>query len=250
MTAFIRALLIGLCISLATGMALTGQSCSRLNGGSLTLERSSTLSGRACAPPRGISGAPRSIEQVVALINSLPRPVTLACFLEALERPLHLYASQSSASVQPSSGPTDPRFFVFSLPLIMTVTTEGPGVDRLLMSVLQPGNAVSTKAELEFPIGSEVALELPFARVFTGSGTSCGSCHTNERPDPSVSAAAAYSSAAFKPLPTSEVSLSFLESQSQLCDPLQTPDRCLLLRVLFTTGPVLRADFPVGMVSP
>jgi len=244
-----RSLIVLFLIGIATGVALTGQSCSRLNGGTFVIENPGKQNSRACFPPPGVSGTPRSVEQVVALINSLPRPVSLACFLEALDRPLRMFASQSSASVQPASGPENPRYFIFSLPLIMTVTTDGPGATRMELSVLKPGNLLSTKAEIEFPVTTGLTADQPYARVFTGAGTSCSSCHQNESADPAVSSAAAFMSSALRPLGVSEVDLNFLENQYHLCNPLNSPDRCLVLRMLFGVGPVLRTDFPAGMQS-
>lgn len=244
-----RSFIVVFCIGIATGLALTGQSCSRLQGGTLTLERPVKNNGRACFAQNGATGTPRSVEQVVALINSLPRPVTLPCFLEALDHPIHMFASQSSASAQPASGPENPRFFIFNLPLIMTVTTDGVGENKLLLSVLKPGNLLSTKAQIEFPVSGELTTEMPYTSAFSNGGTSCRACHQNESADPTVNVAAAFMSSALRPLAASEVDLNSMESQYQLCNPLQTPDRCLMLRVLFGTGPVLRTDFPAGMQS-
>src|SRR5262245_33229029 len=39
----------------------------------------------ACKAPLGVSGAPETIPQVLILINTLPKPTTMECFLQALE---------------------------------------------------------------------------------------------------------------------------------------------------------------------
>ncbi len=246
----LRVPIILICIGIATGMLMIGQSCSDLNNGRFVREEAAKQSGRTCFPPAGVSGSPKSVEQVVALINALAPPVSLPCLVEALDRPLKIYASQSSASIQPSSGPDNPRFFIFSLPLIMTITTDGVGASRMEMSVLSAGNTLSTKAELQFPITSSLSVDAPYARVYSNNGTTCKSCHQNESLDSSVGAAAAYMSNALKPLAASEVDLNFVQAQYTACNPLNTPDRCLLLKMLFEGGHVVRQDFPVGMQSP
>lgn len=238
------------CIGVATGVALAGQSCSRLSHGDFVLERQPAKNDtRACRPGPGASGSPRTVEQVVALVNSLPRPVSLACFLEALDRPLRMYASQSSASIQPSSGPENPRIFIFLQPLILTVTTDGPGAKRLEISSLKPGDNLSTKAELNFPVISELEPVTPYTNVYTNNGTSCRACHGLEVPDPAVTSAAAFISNALRPLPASEVDLNYLQQELLHCDPVAAPDRCLLLKILFGGVPNVRQDFPGGMIT-
>src|SRR6185436_10338181 len=54
--------------------------------------------GTGCKPATGVSGSPRTISEAIILINTLPRPTTLACFLEALDRPLSLYMTMSTSS--------------------------------------------------------------------------------------------------------------------------------------------------------
>lgn len=59
---------------------------------------------RRCVAPPGISAAPSSIAAAVALINALPPPVTVACFVESLDRPLQVVATASDLSAQPAAG--------------------------------------------------------------------------------------------------------------------------------------------------
>lgn len=132
----------------------------------------------------------------------------------------------------------------------MTVTTDGSGASRMEMSVLKGGNAVSTKSEILFPVVDVMSASDPYARVFAGPGTSCASCHSNEAPDPTISIAAAFVSTALRPLAASEVDLNFMRVQFSSCDPILTPDRCLLLRALFENRSVIRTDFPAGMQVP
>src|SRR5687768_10615887 len=50
---------------------------------------------------RGASSAmPRSIQEMVDVVNALPKPVELPCLLESLPRPLEVYATLSTLSAQ------------------------------------------------------------------------------------------------------------------------------------------------------
>ena len=208
---------------------------------------------RRCAPGPNVSGAPRSIEQVVDLINSLPKPVSVACFVESLDAPLKVFASNSVASLQLSTGPADPRWFIFSLPLIMSVTSDGPGADLLEMGVLQPGNRRTLLGELRMPIETEIKPALPYDRIGQDLGTTCGFfCHQNEQRDPSIHFAKAFVSKSIRAAADSEVTLDSLRGVLSRCKPSSgmpagTSARCDLLQALLVTGRGQREDFPADM---
>ena len=84
-----------------------------------------------CRPALGVSGSPTTISEALILINTLPKPTTLACFLEALDRPLTLYMTESDRSLQPSPGPRSPRTFVLRGDLEMSFVVEGLARDTL-----------------------------------------------------------------------------------------------------------------------
>ncbi len=148
---------------------------------------------RRCATGPNATGTPRNIEQVVDLINSLPKPVTVACFVQSLDAPLKVFASNSVASLQRSTGLEDPRWFIFSLPVIMSVTSDGPGANLLEMGVLQPGNRRALLGELRMPIQADIKHALPYDRIVEDVGTSCGFfCHQNEDRDPRIHFAQAF----------------------------------------------------------
>ena len=45
--------------------------------------------GRArCRPPAGVSGYPKTTQAALDLLNALPKPTSVACFVESLDRPL------------------------------------------------------------------------------------------------------------------------------------------------------------------
>jgi hypothetical protein len=201
-----------------------------------------------CVPGPGVSGAPRNIEQMVALINSLPRPVTIPCVVESLERPLHVFATNSVASLQSSAGPSDPRLFIFKPPLILSVTSGGRGATLLEASVLQPGNLRSLKAELRFPVFDTVPQGLAYSRIREGDGTACGFfCHGAEEQDARIPFAEAFISRAIRPPLSSEVSLETLHKLRAQCQPQTHRERCELLQALLGHGDVQRQDFPAEM---
>ena len=203
---------------------------------------------RRCAPGPNATGAPRSIEQVVDLINSLPKPVTVACFVESLDPPLKVFASNSVASLQLSTGPEDPRWFIFSLPLIISITSDGPGAELLEMGVLQPDNRRALLGELRMPIQTEIKHALPFDRISKGEGTTCGFfCHQNEERDPRIHFAEAFVSKSIRAAASSEVTLDFLHGVLSRCKSPTASVRCELLHALLVTGRAQREDFPADM---
>jgi hypothetical protein len=92
----------------------------------------------------------------VALVNALPKPLTLPCYLEALALPLRLHASLSVFSAQPAGGPGSPRIFIYFEPLLMTVEPTGIGA-HLLEFREQRDEHRSLKGELAFPLHEPVA---------------------------------------------------------------------------------------------
>ena len=241
--------LIGLCLVAALLAVRDAQGRHRVPG----LASAPAAETRRCAPGPNATGAPRSIEQVVDLINSLPKPVTVACFVESLDAPLKVYASKSVASLQLSTGPEDPRWFIFSLPLIMSVTSDGPGADLLEMGVLQPGNRRTLLGELHMPITEKIERALPYDRISKELGTTCGFfCHQNEVRDPSIHFTEAFVSKSIRAAADSEVTLDSLRAVLSRCKspsgrPAGSSARCELLQALLVTGRAQREDFPADM---
>jgi hypothetical protein len=199
-----------------------------------------------CRPTAGVSAAPQSIADVVALANALPRPLTLPCFLESLDRPLGAQPIVSVVSLQPSSGVRNPRIFLFWDKLIVSVVPDGMGRSLLEMGQLVDVDR-SLKAELGFPITGPVDPATPFARVFKGQGTSCGFCHSAEAPAGDVGGAPSFASTAFAPSARSLQDLSVVRHERDICDDGAEPDRCAFLRALFDFGEVRAQGFPAGI---
>jgi hypothetical protein len=181
-------------------------------------------------------GSPSTIEEVVALVNALPKPTSLACVLESLDRPLAMYLSTSIASAHPaSSGTHNPRIFLFRGDLTMSVVLAGEGREKLELSYAI-GQRQSIKAELEFPVDEVLEPSAPYDQVAVGGGTICGVCHGAELLVPSIDFAQAWSSDVFQDDPDETLSRSFLRQLALDCDPAVEPERCEMLDAIFGHG--------------
>lgn len=193
-----------------------------------------------CRAPAGVNNAPRSIAQAVELLNALPRPVTVPCFLESLARPLSLHAANSEFSAQPAAGAKSPRIFLFFDPLILSVVPAGPGAELVEFGE-QRSPTSSLKAELLFPINERLDAEAPYRRLsFAASTTACGVCHQGEKAAADVGLPLAVISPALRPLPNQHVPLTNLLAEHETCDPAQDAARCELLSALLRPRPAPR----------
>jgi hypothetical protein len=182
-------------------------------------------------------------------VNELPRPVTLPCFIESLARPLELNATDSFLSAQPAEGRRSPRAFLFADPLIMSIAFGGSG-SRLLELGESRGDGRSLKAEIEFPVTEELPRTVPFERVvFLAGITTCGVCHSDERPAPDVLFTKAFESQAYRPSPSERVSLESLRVEQESCDSVRESERCALLQAVFGAGAVSDRDFPATLAT-
>lgn len=200
-----------------------------------------------CVAPAGVSNQPESIAQTVTLIEALPKPLTLPCFIEALGRPLRLHASQSEFSAQPAFGARSPRVFLFLGANIMTIVPTGPGA-HLLEFGEQRADFRSLKAEIAFPVTEPITAEAPFRQVmFNDELTNCAFCHAEEVLDPNVTGTKAFVSRALRPVPRSRVALDVFRRERELCSPASEPERCAMLEALFGWGQTEEQDFPPDM---
>jgi hypothetical protein len=195
---------------------------------------------RTCEPPPGL-GSASTIEEVVALVNALPKPTSLACVLESLDRPLAVYASTSAAGAQPATGPENPRIFLLRGNLVMSVVPEGEASATLELAYAI-GERRSIKAELAFPVDDVLAPSAPYDQVELGAGTSCGLCHGAEARVASIDFATAWASDVFQDEPEQALPLGFLRQSAIDCDHEATPARCALLDSIFGHGEVLAGD--------
>lgn len=200
----------------------------------------------ACRTPNGVSGTPRTLEQAIILMNSLPRPTTLKCFLQALERPLSLYMTSSDQSLQPSPGPRSPRTFIVNEPLVISVVLDGPAAAALELG-LRTTETRSIKTEIIFPLTTDVNYDNFFAEVTQGESTKCAACHTGEvqtlSPELPIEV---FESDIIRPFEDTEVTIGSLRNEHESCDEASEPDRCGLLSALFDYGEVRAA--PLGIM--
>jgi hypothetical protein len=197
-----------------------------------------------CVAPSGVSGSPRNLPEAVALLNALPRPTTLACFVEALERPLRVYMTSSNQSLQPSPGPRSPRIFVVNEPMVMSIVLEGEASTTLELGY-RTTQTRSIKTELLFPLQREVNSVNLFDGVKQDDNervTRCSQCHTSETQffDPELQADV-FESDLYPPFEVYEVDIESVRAENESCDAVAEPERCELLSAIFDHGDVVAA---------
>jgi hypothetical protein len=227
-----------------------GSSSPLVDAGAGEAQDAATLQYRVdprCIAPEGIATSPRNVADVVTLLNALPRPLTLACVIDALARPLSLQAVDSVFSAQPAQGRRSPRVFLFFPGLTLSVVPEGPGAPLLELAEARPGDQ-SLKAELEFPIAEQLDEASPYHRVhYNDTLTTCGFCHQGETRDETIASPLAFVSPALRPRDYQRVSLAELRSEAVRCDVAVEPERCALLHALFGPEPApIEHDFPTS----
>jgi hypothetical protein len=194
-----------------------------------------------CQPAPGATGSPSSIADTVDLVNGLPKPVSLPCFLEALERPLRMVATRSFFSAQPAVGSRSPRIFLFMAGIIQSIVPEGSARNLLEMGeATSPGSSI--KAELEFPITENITLATAFERLPFDDITTCGVCHDGRVP--ALGIEGAFESEVLRPVDRELVPLAELEDEARRCDGGLEPERCAMLGALFQHGQVIPTEFP------
>lgn len=191
-----------------------------------------------CTAPAGVSPAPSNIPEAIALMNALPKPTSMSCFLESIERPFALYMTSSSQSLQPSPGARSPRTFILRGALEMSLVFEG-GASKTLELAFRPTPRRSIKTEILFPLQANVDISHLFDRVLVGSATECGNCHTAEvKEDFDGFPTGAWESDVIDPYAIFNVTLDDLRDENASCDSSTEPDRCEMLSAVLDHGPV------------
>lgn len=201
-----------------------------------------------CKAPEGSSGSPQSIQEAVELVNALPKPTSVACFVESLARPLTITATNSQFSAQPAHSTASPRVFIKIGQLWLSIVIDGQASELIEFGALLPNTFRSIKAELHLPLEAPIAPSTPFERVMlTEYGTVCRLCHADEEREETPGIANVFSSKALKPRADSLVRLETLALAARDCDWQSEPHRCEMLAALFGGGPVLEGAFPDEM---
>lgn len=191
---------------------------------------------------------PSTIDDMTEFINDLPKPLTIPCLIAAFEPPLSVYAVASPLSAQPSIRPESPRIFIVKNNLLISIVPEGLGKDLVEFGEITE-NMVSVKAELEFPVTSQLSLGAPFDTVkdqgFVPGGTNCRFCHAGETLVTNMGLGEAYKSALSPPNPSFKVPVPSLKQLASSC-PIDTePFRCAMLRFVAAEAIDL-ANFPTS----
>lgn len=197
-----------------------------------------------CVAPDGVDTSPNSLIDVVALLDALPRPVTVECFVESLERPLKVIASSSTFSAQPAAQGS-PRVFVLYDNFVISFVPMGDGSHVLEFAEERP-DARSVKAELHVPIERDITYA-DFTHIENSAEippTICGGCHHGEAPVDDIPLGVFYASEALRPSLAETVRVQDLEDLHTYCDPAFDERRCSIFSAMFDHGPVEDTDFP------
>lgn len=242
-------------LSLACGSAeesapLPGSSGGSAGAGGAPVEMPNPLGRYRCKPPAGTTGSPQTIEQAVALLNALPKPTSVACFVESLDRPLIISATNSPFSAQPAFSNKSPRVFIKTGELWSSIVIDGDASELIEFGYLIPGTLRSIKAELHLPLHAPVTPGAPYERVMFGTtGTSCGLCHSDEQLEQVGDIPNVFSSVAFKPRSDTRIGLEGLRLEAETCSWQAEPARCEMLASVFGFGAVVEGAFPESMVT-
>lgn len=194
-----------------------------------------------CAPvPQSMT----RIADVIALINSLPKPVTLDCVMASLRRPFALNATSSVISAQPASSRDKPRIFLHNEGLFLSVV---PGAATLEFGETWQ-SLYSIKGELTFPIRENLADNAPFVGIgpiFSSSQnqTRCGApCHGTTLEYSKQGGVTIFASQIVRPNPALDIPLDELKAAWKNCS---TPDdpACQLYNALFDEADPLSFEF-------
>lgn len=184
------------------------------------------------------------ITDVIALINSLPKPVTLDCVIASLRHPFALNATASVISAQPATSREKPRIFLHHEGLFLSVV---PGAATLEFGETWQ-SLYSIKGELTFPIRENLADNAPFVGIgpiFSSSQnqTRCGApCHGASLEYSNQGGVTVFASQIVRPNPALDIPLDELKAAWKNCS---TPDdpACQLYDALFDESEPFSFEF-------
>lgn len=188
-----------------------------------------------------------SVDDAVALVAELPAPVTLACFVSALERPLGIELTSDVFSTQPAQGPRSPRILVHRDAVTLTFVPVGQGRDLLEFGE-RAEEGLTTKAEIAFPVVGALDPGEPYERTLAAPGageSGCRVCHFEER---EVSPGR-FANTRLRPPDDFVVPVPTLEEEAVDCDAAADAYRCELLSALFDHGEVTERRSPEDVAT-
>jgi hypothetical protein len=175
-------------------------------------------------------------------MNALPRPTTLACFIESLSRPLDVFFTKSQLSAQPADGDANPRTFIVNGPLFMASVASGYAKNTLELG-LRTSPDRTIRGEIVFPLTGSVTPSTMAEHIEAGGGsTVCGFCHAREaRTSDPFLGELAFESDVFPPDLDFELTIEAVRALAETCDPLATAERCERMSALFDHGALRRS---------
>lgn len=197
-----------------------------------------------CTRPTSLSNDIQTIEDVIRLINALPKPVTVPCLVDVLPRPLFVNATSNPLSGQPAVSASIPRIFLFlGSSLTANIVAGGSG-----SSIIEFGQRVdlnhSLKGEIHFPVSENLPINAAYTTILSQgkNGTTCLICHGQEQ-NVSTVGPEAYSSLVNRPNPSYDVSLENLQDLNAGCK-TEKKEECAIIQAIFFQGSVNAREFP------
>ncbi|WP_218110216.1 hypothetical protein [Oligoflexus tunisiensis] len=182
------------------------------------------------------------IADVIALINELPKPLSLDCLIASLRHPLEVQATASRISAQPAISREQPRIFLQSEGLFLSVV---PG-DNLLEFGETWQETLSIKGELAFPIEEALSDNAPFVQIgpiFNQTQTRCGGpCHTPTVEHSKMGGVSVFASQIVRPNPEFRVPLEELKAAWNNCTTLDEA-ACQLYKAMFDAAEPVSFEF-------
>jgi hypothetical protein len=186
---------------------------------------------------------PKTMGEIVNLINALPKPVSLTCFLNALKPPLKVFAVNSTSSAQSAVGNASPRIFILKDKLSLSVVPAGIGKDLLELGELYASQ--SFKAEIRFPVEGYINMAGLNSYLSGGAGTStCSGCHLHESKMSYQNTSGTFISDIFRPDESKRVGKAFMKIETDICKSDVNKFRCDMLKAIYVNGQATDDIFP------
>lgn len=185
---------------------------------------------------------PQTIGDTLNLINALPKPTSLDCFINALQPPLKVFATNSSFSAQPAQGNSNPRIFILKDKLVLSIVPAGSG--RTMLELGEASASQSFKGEVQFPVENTVTLSQIADHLSGGATvTSCAACHFSESKPSYQGKGPIYLSNILRPDESQRVGQTFMKIQAETCNSEVNKYRCDILKAVYINGQATDASF-------